>query len=75
MEWRGMHISNSDLTLLAFLEGIEAHAEVPDGCDIDAILSQKLVICEGTRCGLTQAGRDRLRNLKTVLHGDYRFTW
>ena len=62
-----MDISNSDLTLLAFLESIEANSEVPDGCDIEAIVSQKLAVCEGTHCTLTQAGRDRLRNLRAVL--------
>ena len=70
-----MYISNFDLTLLAFLESIESQSEVPDGCDIEAIVSRGLAICEGTRCSLTQAGRDRLRNLRTVLQGDYRFTW
>jgi hypothetical protein len=70
-----MDISNSELTLLAFLESIEANAEVPDGCDVAAIVSQGLADCEGTRCRLTAAGRARLRNLRTALQGDYRFTW
>ena len=69
-----MDISNSDLTLLAFLESIEANSEVPDGCDVEAIVSQGLATCEGTRCTLTQAGRDRLRDLRTALQGDQRFT-
>jgi hypothetical protein len=70
-----MYISNTDLTLLSFLESIEANSEVPDGCDVEAIVSQGLATCEGTRCTLTQAGRDRLGNLRTALQGDYRFTW
>jgi hypothetical protein len=69
-----MHISNFDLTLPAFLESIEANSEVPDGCDIEAIVSQGLAICAGARCTLTQAGRDRLRSLRTALQGDDRFT-
>ena len=70
-----MDITNSDLTLLAFLESIEANAEVPDGCDVEAIVSQGLATCEGTRCTLKQAGRDRLRYLRTALQGDHRLSW
>ena len=70
-----MYISNSDLTLLSFLESIEANSEVPDGCDIEAIVSQGLATCEGARCTLTQAGRDRLGYLRTALQGDHRLRW
>ena len=70
-----MYISNSDLTLLAFLESIEANSEVSDGCDIEAIVSQGLASCEGTRSTLTQAGQDRLRYLRTALQGDLRLSW
>jgi len=70
-----MDISNSDLTLLAFLESIEANSEVPDGCDIEAIVSQGLAVCEATRCILTPAGRDRLGYLRTALQGAYRVSW
>lgn len=70
-----MHISNSDLTLLSFLESIEANSDVPDGCDIEAIVSQGLATCEGTRCSLTQAGQERLRYLRTALQGDLRLNW
>ena len=69
-----MDISNSDLTLLAFLESIEANAEVPDGCDVKTLVLQGLAICEGTRCTLTPAGRDRLRDLRTALQDDQRLT-
>jgi hypothetical protein len=69
-----MYISNFDLTLPAFLESIQANAEVPDGCDIEAIVSQGLAICEGARCTLTRAGQDRLRDLRTALQGDDPFT-
>jgi len=69
-----MYLSNFELTLLAFLESIEANSEVPDGCDIEAIVSQGLASCEGTRCTLTQAGRDRLRELRTALQDDEGFT-
>jgi hypothetical protein len=69
-----MDISNSDLTLLAFLESIEANAKVPDGCDVKTLVLQGLAICAGARCTLTQAGRDRLRSLRTALQGDDRFT-
>ena len=64
-----MYLSNFDLTLPAFLESIEANAEVPDGCDIATIVSQGLATYEGTRCSLTQAGRDRLRDLRAALQG------
>lgn len=70
-----MYISNSDLTLLTFLESIEANSEVPDGCDIEAIVAQGLATCEGARCTPTQAGRDRLRYLRTALRGDHRLSW
>jgi hypothetical protein len=70
-----MYISNTDLTLLSFLESIEANSEVPDGCDVEAIVSQGLATCEGTRCILTQAGRDRLPYLRTALQGDNRLGW
>ncbi len=70
-----MYISNSDLTLLAFLESIEANGEVPDGCDVESIVSQGLATCEGTRCTLSQAGRERLRSLRTALQGDHRLSW
>ena len=69
-----MYISNADLTLLAFLECIEANAEVPDGCDVETMVSQGLATCEGTRCTLTQAGRERLRDLRTALQGDLRLS-
>jgi len=69
-----MDISNSDLTLLAFLESIEANAEVPDGCDVKALVSQGLATREGTRCTLTQAGRDRLQELRTALRDDDRLS-
>jgi hypothetical protein len=69
-----MYISNSDLTLLTFLESLEATAEVPDGCDIEAIVAQGLATCEGTRCTPTDAGRDRLRYLRTALRGDRRLS-
>ena len=69
-----MYLSNFELTLPAFLESIEANSEVPDGCDIEAIVSQGLASCEGTRCTLTQAGRDRLRELRTALQDDQGFT-
>ena len=70
-----MDISNSDLTLLTFLDSIEANAEVPDGCDVEAIVSQGLANCEGTRFTLTQAGRERLRYLRTALQGEHRLSW
>ena len=70
-----MDISNSDLTTLAFLESIEANSEVPDGCDVEMLVSQGLAICEGSRCTLTQAGHERLRYLRTALRGDLRLTW
>jgi hypothetical protein len=69
-----MYISNSDLTLLTFLESLEATSEVPDGCDIEAIVAQGLATCEGTRCTPTDAGRDRLRYLRTALRGDRRLS-
>jgi hypothetical protein len=69
-----MYISNSDLTLLTFLESIETTSEVPDGCDIEAIVAQGLATCEGTRCTPTDAGRDRLRYLRTALRGDRRLS-
>jgi hypothetical protein len=68
-----MYISNFDLTLPAFLGSIEANSEVPDGCDIEALVSQGLALCAGARCALTQAGRDRLRSHRTALQGDDRF--
>ena len=67
-----MYISNSDLTLLAFLESIDANPELPDGCDTEAIVSQGLVTCEGMRCALTQAGRDRIEELRLALVDDAR---
>jgi len=69
-----MDISNSDLTLLAFLESIEASSEVPDGCDIEAIVSQGLATCEGTRCTLTPAGRNRLHELRIAFREDERLS-
>ena len=67
-----MDISNSDLTLLAFLESIEASPEIPDGCDVEKIVSQGLVTCHANRWALTPAGQDRLRHLRAVLRGDHR---
>jgi hypothetical protein len=69
-----MQLSNFDLTLPAVLESIEANSEVPDGCDIEAIVSQGLARCDGTRCTLTQAGRDRLVDLRAALRDDPRFS-
>jgi hypothetical protein len=67
-----MDVSNWDVTLLAFLEAIDASSEVPDGCDIEAIVTQGLATCEGTRCTLTPAGRERLRELRIALRDDDR---
>ena len=73
MVWR-MQLSNYDLLLLNFLEGIEASSEVPDGCDIDALIHIGLATCEG-KPSLTNTGRVRLKNLKSLLKGDQRMPW
>lgn len=70
-----MDIPNSDLALMAFLEGIEATPEIPDGCDIDAMASRGLVACRGMQCMLTQAGQAHLRHLRTMLRGEYQLNW
>ncbi len=73
MRW--MQISTTDLTLLDLLEHIEAGSEVPDGCDIAALVLAGLATAEGTQCSLTNAGRLRLKNLKSVHTGAQRLSW
>ena len=73
MVWR-MQISDYDLLLLNFLESIEASSEVPDGCEMDALIHAGLATCEG-KPNLTNAGRVRLKNLKSLLKGDQRMPW
>ena len=70
-----MQITNSDLVLLNFLETIEASSEVPDGCDIDALVLASLATSDGAKHSLTNAGKLRLKNLKSVLKGDERLPW
>jgi hypothetical protein len=69
-----MQISNYDLLLLNFLESIEASSEVPDGCDIDALILVGLATSEG-KPSLTNADQVRLKNLKSLLTGDQRMPW
>jgi hypothetical protein len=69
-----MDVSNWDVTLLAFLEAIDASSEVPDGCDIEAIVTQGLATREGTRYRLTPARRDRIRELTVALRDDDRLS-
>ena len=73
MVWR-MQISNYDLLLLNFLESIETNSEVPDGCDMDALILVGLATCGG-KPSLTNAGRVRLKNLNSLLKGDQRMPW
>jgi hypothetical protein len=73
MQW--MQISTSDLTLLDLLENIEAGSEVPEGCDIAALVLAGLATSEGTQCSLTNAGRLRLKNLKSVHKDTQRLPW
>ncbi len=72
---RCMQISTSDLTLLDQLEHIEADSEVPVGCDIAALVLAGLAASEGTQCSLTNAGRLRLKNLKSVREDTQRLPW
>ena len=70
-----MPISNSDLTSLAFLEAIDAGQEPPDGCDIDALVAEGLVLRTATRWILTHAGHLRLKNLRSLAHAGFRMAW
>ncbi|MCA1714198.1 MAG: hypothetical protein LC715_03425 [Gammaproteobacteria bacterium] len=70
-----MPISDSDLTSLAFLESIESGQEPPDGCDLDALLAEGLVMRTATRWILTHAGHLRLTNLRSLAHSGFRMTW
>ena len=73
MRW--MQISTTELTLLDLLENIEAGSEVPEGCDIAALVLAGLATSEGTQCSLTNAGRLRLKNLKSLHTGAQRLPW
>jgi hypothetical protein len=70
-----MQLSNYDLLVLNFLESIEANSEVPEGCDLDALVLDGLATSDGSKPSLTNAGRVRLMNLKSILRGDQRLPW
>jgi len=70
-----MPISNSDLTSLAFLESIDADQEPPDGCDIDTLVAEGLVLRTATGWILTHAGHLRLKNLRSLAQSGFRTTW
>lgn len=70
-----MPISNFDLTSLAFLEAIEAGQEPSDGCDIDTLVAEGLVMRTATGWILTHAGHLRLKTLRSLAQSGFRMTW
>ena len=70
-----MLISNSDVTSLAFLESLDSGQEPPDGCDIETLLAEGLVMRTATGWILTHAGHLRLKNLRSLAHAGFRMTW
>ena len=70
-----MQVSNSDLVLLNFLESIDENSDVPDGCDLYALVLVGLAVTDGTKHRLTNEGRVRLKNLKSALTADDRLPW
>lgn len=70
-----MPISNSDLTGLAFLEAIDAGQEPPDGCDIETLVAEGLVLRTATSWILTHAGHLRLKNLRSLTRSGLRMCW